>query len=48
MIKRIQKMTEKFIMTLLAQLQKIAIKKNVSHPYSIREPDRYLRNLVDK
>ena len=42
------KMTEILMMTLTAQLRKIAIKKKASHPSSIREPDLDFRKLVDK
>ena len=35
------------MMTLRAQLGKIAIKKRASHPSSIREPDIHFRKLVD-
>ena len=41
-------MTELLMMTLTAQLRKIAIKKRVSHPSSIRELDLDFRKLVDK
>ena len=40
--------TEILMMTLTPQLGKIAIKKRVSHPSSIREPDLDFRKLVDK
>ena len=36
------------MMTLTAQLRKIAIKKRASHPSSTREPDLDFRKLVDK
>ena len=36
------------MLTLTPQLQKIAIKKRASHPFSIREPDMNFRKLVDK
>ena len=36
------------MMTLTAQLQKLAIKKRASHPSSIQEPDLDFRKLVDK
>ena len=42
------KMTEILMMSLTPQLQKIAIKKRASHPFSIREPDIDSRKLVDK
>ena len=42
------KLTEILMMTLTPQLRKIAIKKRVSHPSSIREPDLDFRKLVDK
>ena len=42
------KRTEILMMTLTPQLRKIAIKKRVSHPSSIREPDLDFRKLVDK
>ena len=35
-------------MTLTSQLQKISKKKRVSHPSSIREPDKDFRNLLDE
>ena len=41
-------MTESLIMTMTTQVRKIAIKKRVSHPSSIREPDLDFRILVDK
>ena len=41
-------MTEILMMTLTAQLRKIAIKKRASHPSSIREPGSDFRKLVDK
>ena len=41
-------MTEVLVMTLTPQLQKIAIEKRLSHPFSIREPDLDFRKLVDK
>ena len=41
-------MTELLMMTLIPQLQKIAIKKRASHPSSIREPNINFRNLVVK
>ena len=41
-------MTEILMMTLTPQLRKIAIKKRVSHPSSVREPDLDFRKLVDK
>ena len=41
-------MTEILMMTLTAQLQKLAIKKRASHPSSIREPDLDFRKLVNK
>ena len=37
-------MTEILMMTLTPQLRKIAIKKQASHPSSIREPDLDLGN----
>ena len=36
------------MMTLTPQLRKIAKKKRISHPSSIREPDLDFRKLVDK
>ena len=42
------KTSEKLMMTLTSQLRKIAIKRRASHPSSIREPDLFLRKLVDK
>ena len=36
------------MMTVTPRLQKIAIRKRVSHPSSIREPDLDFRKLVDK
>ena len=42
------KMTEILMMTLKPQLRKIAIKKRVSHPFSIRKPDLDFRKLLDK
>ena len=41
-------MTEILMMSLTPQLQKLAIKKRASHPFSIREPDIDSRKLVDK
>ena len=41
-------MTVILMMTLISELQKLAIKKRVSHPSSIREPDLDFRKLVDK
>ena len=41
-------MTEILMMTLTPQLRKIAIKKRVSHPSSILEPDLDFQKLVDK
>ena len=40
-------MTEILMMTLTAQLQKIAIQKRASHPSSIQETDLDFRKLVD-
>ena len=40
-------MTEILMMTLTPQLRKIAIKKEASHPSSIRKPDLDFRKLVD-
>ena len=42
------KMTKILLMTLTPQLRKITIKKRVSHPSSIREPDLDFRKQVDK
>ena len=36
------------MMTLTPQLRKKAIQKRASNPSSIREPDLYFRELVDK
>ena len=41
-------MTEILMMTQTPQLQKVAIKKRASHPFSIREPGLGFRKLVDK
>ena len=41
-------MKDTLMMTLTPQLRKTAIKKRVSHPSSIREPDINFRKLVDK
>ena len=41
-------MAKILMMTLTTQLQKIAIKKRASHPFSIREPDLDFRKQVDK
>ena len=43
-----KKMTKILMMTVTPQMQKNAIKKGASHPYSIREPDLDLRKLVDE
>ena len=42
------KMTEILMMTLTPQLRKVANKKIVSHPSSIREPYLDFRKLLDK
>ena len=42
------KVTEILMMTLTPQLRKIAIKKRVSHPSSIREPDLGFTKIVKK
>ena len=41
-------MTKVLVMTLTPQLQKLAIKKRVSHPSSVREPNIDFRKLVEK
>ena len=41
-------MKDTLMMTLTPQLGKTAIKKSVSHPSSIPEPDTDFRKLVDK
>ena len=42
------KMTKILMITLTTQLRKIVMKKRISHPPSIREPDIDFRVLVDK
>ena len=41
-------MTKVLMMTLTPHLQKLAIKKRVSHPSSVREPNIDFRKLVEK
>ena len=41
-------MTEILMITLTSQSRKVAIKKRVSHPSSIRKPDIDFRKLIDK
>ena len=48
MIIKKTKLTEFLMETLTHQLRKLAIKKEASHPFSIREPNLDFRMLVDK